>query len=144
MITQVDSTPAAASTLGNPGAGGAQRHRDTSNKAGKRHRSQFQHHPKGPDPHQQAKTDEDQVFAKLRFTYGQKLQTLKEVFTSEWSDNDLLTILDEVQGDVDTAIDRISQGNEERHCFTSLATGSDGPRLMWQTQPYARAWRKMG
>ncbi|KAG9005647.1 hypothetical protein FRB93_009573 [Tulasnella sp. JGI-2019a] len=45
----------------------------------------------------------------LRQKYGAKLTTLQEIY-STWSDEDLLTLLGEVNGNVDTAAERIAEG----------------------------------
>ena len=46
---------------------------------------------------------------KLKSKHSSKLPTLKVLF-SEWSDDDLLFVLEEANGDLDLAIDRISEG----------------------------------
>jgi hypothetical protein len=48
---------------------------------------------------------------KLKSKYSSKLPTLKAIF-SEWSDDDLLFALDEANGDLELAIDRISEGKK--------------------------------
>ncbi|EIE77116.1 hypothetical protein G6F46_005251 [Rhizopus delemar] len=47
---------------------------------------------------------------KLKSKHSSKLPTLKVLF-SEWSDDDLLFVLEEANGDLDLAIDRISEGH---------------------------------
>jgi hypothetical protein len=47
---------------------------------------------------------------KLKSKYSAKLPTLKVLF-SDWSDDDLLFVLEEANGDLDLTIDRISEGN---------------------------------
>lgn len=46
---------------------------------------------------------------KLKSRYSSQLATLRELF-ADWSDDDLLFALQEVEGDLDLAIDRISEG----------------------------------
>lgn len=46
---------------------------------------------------------------KLKSRYASQLATLRELF-ADWSDDDLLFALQEVEGDLDLAIDRISEG----------------------------------
>jgi hypothetical protein len=46
---------------------------------------------------------------KLKSKYSAKLPTLKVLF-SDWSDDDLLFVLEEANGDLDITIDRISEG----------------------------------
>lgn len=46
---------------------------------------------------------------KLKSKYSAKLPTLKVLF-SDWSDDDLLFVLEEANGDLDLTIDRISEG----------------------------------
>lgn len=48
---------------------------------------------------------------KLKSKYSAKLPTLKVLF-SDWSDDDLLFVLDEANGDLDLTIDRISEGKD--------------------------------
>ncbi|GAN05882.1 hypothetical protein MAM1_0104c05358 [Mucor ambiguus] len=47
---------------------------------------------------------------KLKSKYSAKLPTLKVLF-SDWSDDDLLFVLEEANGDLDLTIDRISEGH---------------------------------
>ncbi|KAI7879738.1 hypothetical protein K492DRAFT_80589 [Lichtheimia hyalospora FSU 10163] len=47
---------------------------------------------------------------KLKSRYSSQLATLRELF-ADWSDDDLLFALQEVEGDLDLAIDRISEGH---------------------------------
>ncbi|TPX45032.1 hypothetical protein SeLEV6574_g04138 [Synchytrium endobioticum] len=116
MTTQAADTATALAPSAS--AAGGPRHRYNNHSTGKQYRNQYQYHHGQRDyhahRHNQQRTAEDESFAKLTIKYGQSLHTLKQVFASEWSDHDLLTILDEVQGDVDTAIDRISQGHGEK------------------------------
>jgi hypothetical protein len=53
---------------------------------------------------------------KLKSKHSAKLPTLKVLF-SEWSDDDLLFVLEEANGDLDLAIDRISEGNNKESPF---------------------------
>lgn len=52
---------------------------------------------------------EQSDFKKLKSKYASQLSTLRELF-ADWSDEDLLFALQEVDGDLDLAIDRISEG----------------------------------
>jgi len=47
---------------------------------------------------------------KLKSKYNSQLSTLKELFT-EWTDDDLLFTLQDADGDLELAIDRISEGS---------------------------------
>lgn len=47
---------------------------------------------------------------KLKTKYNSQLSTLKELFT-EWTDDDLLFTLQDADGDLELAIDRISEGS---------------------------------
>jgi hypothetical protein len=49
---------------------------------------------------------------KLKSKYSAKLPTLKVLF-SDWSDDDLLFVLEEANGDLDLTIDRISEGKKK-------------------------------
>ncbi|KAI9279375.1 hypothetical protein BY458DRAFT_488013 [Sporodiniella umbellata] len=55
-------------------------------------------------------TSEQNDLKKLKSKHSAKLPTLKVLF-SEWSDDDLLFVLEEANGDLDLAIDRISEGH---------------------------------
>lgn len=48
-------------------------------------------------------------FKKLKSKYNSQLSTLKELFT-EWTEEDLLFTLQDADGDLELAIDRISEG----------------------------------
>lgn len=50
---------------------------------------------------------------KLKSKYSAKLPTLKVLF-SDWSDDDLLFVLEEANGDLDITIDRISEGKKKK------------------------------
>ncbi|KAI8338297.1 hypothetical protein EDC96DRAFT_523277 [Choanephora cucurbitarum] len=47
---------------------------------------------------------------KLKSTYASELSTLKELFT-DWTDDDLVFALQDADGDLELAIDRISEGH---------------------------------
>lgn len=49
---------------------------------------------------------------KLKQKYNVQLSSLKELF-SEWTEEDLLFTLQDTDGDLDLAIDRISEGNNK-------------------------------
>ena len=65
-------------------------------------------------------TSEQNDIKKLRSKHSAKLPTLKVLF-SEWSDDDLLFVLEEANGDLDLTIDRISEGEREIHTHTQIA-----------------------
>ena len=48
---------------------------------------------------------------KLKSTYASELSTLKELFT-DWTDDDLVFALQDADGDLELAIDRISEGKQ--------------------------------
>jgi len=52
--------------------------------------------------------DDNLIAIKKRYT--SEFNSLKLLFSANWSDADLLAILDEVVGDLDLAISRISEG----------------------------------
>ncbi|KNC99968.1 uncharacterized protein SPPG_05343 [Spizellomyces punctatus DAOM BR117] len=64
---------------------------------------------RGGDKQQQL----DEHILQLKKIYAQELQSLKQLF-SEWSDADLVATLEEVGGDLDLAIGRISEGHAEQ------------------------------
>lgn len=52
----------------------------------------------------------------LKSKYGSKLATLKELFV-DWTDDDLLFAIQDADGDLELAVDRISEGKR----FNNLA-----------------------
>lgn len=60
-------------------------------------------------------SSEQSDLKKLKSKYASQLSTLRELF-ADWSDEDLLFALQEVDGDLDLAIDRISEG-KYRYCY---------------------------
>ena len=54
-------------------------------------------------------SSEQSDLKKLKSKYASQLSTLRELF-ADWSDEDLLFAIQEVDGDLDLAIDRISEG----------------------------------
>jgi hypothetical protein len=74
----------------------------------------------------------DDFLASAKALYRTQLKSLRELFSSTWNDDDLVSVLQEVQGDLDVAIARISEG-ESRASSSSLicfmkATPSIGRR----------------
>lgn len=59
-------------------------------------------------------SSEQNDLKKLKSKHSAKLPTLKVLF-SEWSDDDLLFVLEEANGDLDLAIDRISEGKTKQN-----------------------------
>lgn len=53
--------------------------------------------------------DESEELRALRRKYAGKLPTLKEMFPA-WTDEDLLSTLNDVNGSLETAVGRISEG----------------------------------
>ncbi|KAI9313814.1 hypothetical protein BX666DRAFT_1973864 [Dichotomocladium elegans] len=58
----------------------------------------------------QALTGEQSDLKKIKQKYSSQLSSLRELF-ADWSDDDLLFVLKEVEGDLYLAIDRISEGH---------------------------------
>lgn len=52
---------------------------------------------------------EPQELKNLKAKYASQLATLKELFP-EWSDDDLLFAIEDANGDLELAVDRISEG----------------------------------
>lgn len=52
---------------------------------------------------------EQQDLKELKSKFGSQLSTLKELFP-EWSDDDLLFAIRDAEGDLELAVDRISEG----------------------------------
>lgn len=69
-------------------------------------------------PHTPA-IDESPELKALRDKYGSKLATLKDIY-STWSDEDLLSVLGEVNGNVDTAAERIVEGESLLRALVSF------------------------
>jgi hypothetical protein len=63
----------------------------------------------------QSSTEQNDL-KKLKSKYSSKLPTLKELF-ADWSDEDLLFALDEADGVLEVAVDRISEGNQDQGKF---------------------------
>lgn len=49
----------------------------------------------------------------LKGKYSQELDTLRSIFET-WTDNDLISVLEEAQGDLELAIGRISEGQAKQ------------------------------
>jgi CUE domain len=65
-----------------------------------------------------ATTDSDETRA-LRRKYGDKLATLKELFPN-WTEEDILSVLSDVNGSLEVAVGRISEGNiASQHNYAS-------------------------
>jgi hypothetical protein len=69
---------------------------------------QAHRHRSGGGPRQ----EEPDNIRSLRRLYGRELGTLREMFV-EWTDEDLLQVLQETDGQLDTAAMRISTGNKQ-------------------------------
>lgn len=52
----------------------------------------------------------DEFWETLKSQYNAQLVSLRELFSETWNDEDLLSVLQEVQGDLEIAISRISEG----------------------------------
>ena len=52
----------------------------------------------------------DDALAALKRQYKLQLVSLRELFSLRWNDDDLVAVLEEVGGDLETAITRISEG----------------------------------
>lgn len=57
-------------------------------------------------------SSEQNDMKKLKSKHASKLNTLKELFT-DWSDEDLLFAIEEANGDLEVAVDRISEGEQK-------------------------------
>lgn len=79
----------------------------TNNNSHPKHR-----HQNGPKKSQQSAGDADEpVPAGLPKGLAESLKILKQLFSEQqWTDDDLVSVLMEVNGDLDTAIGRISEG----------------------------------
>lgn len=56
-----------------------------------------------------AETEEDGSVAQLKRSYGSKFTTIKEMFP-DWTDEDIVFALNETNGDLETTVDRITDG----------------------------------
>ncbi|KAI3647566.1 hypothetical protein MP228_007787 [Amoeboaphelidium protococcarum] len=57
---------------------------------------------------------QEQEMLNLKNKYKSQLHTLRQLFSETWKDDDLIAVLQEVNGDLDTAIGRISEGHAEQ------------------------------
>jgi hypothetical protein len=77
--------------------------------------SRASHNSSAPSKHSPPRVEQQETFESdevrvLRRKYGgTRLDTLKELFPT-WTDEDLLFVLGDVAGDVETAVGRISEG----------------------------------
>ncbi|KAJ3392017.1 RNAPII degradation factor [Entophlyctis sp. JEL0112] len=58
--------------------------------------------------------DLDDSLLALKKLYGNQLLALTDLFSPDWTEADLLTTLEEVKGDLDTAINRIMEGTASK------------------------------
>lgn len=58
-----------------------------------------------------ASIDDDSEVAQLKKQYGSSVGTIKELFP-DWTDEDIVFALQETNGDLETTVDRISNGND--------------------------------
>jgi len=56
----------------------------------------------------------DDYLAPLKSQYQSQLHSLRELFSETWNDDDLISVLQEVQGDLEIAIVRISEGHAQQ------------------------------
>jgi len=56
---------------------------------------------------------ESEELRALRRKYSDRLSTLKEMFPS-WTDEDLLSVLNDVNGSLEIAVGRISEGERQK------------------------------
>ena len=56
---------------------------------------------------------------KLKSKYSSQLSTLKELFT-DWTDDDLLFAIQDANGDLEVAVDRISEGKLTHFSFLKI------------------------
>ncbi|KAJ3284076.1 RNAPII degradation factor [Borealophlyctis nickersoniae] len=78
-------------------------------------------------PSQRGGQPQDQALLKLKQQYPEELQSLKTLF-GDWSDHDLLATLEEVRGDLDLAIGRISEGHAEQWGEVKSGKKKDKPK----------------
>ena len=57
---------------------------------------------------------ESEELRALRRKYSDRLSTLKEMFPS-WTDEDLLSVLSDVNGSLEIAVGRISEGKRQKN-----------------------------
>lgn len=83
------------------------------------HRSSRSHAQDSPSSDSQAVTttatnlSESEELRALRRKYSDRLSTLKEMFPS-WTDEDLLSVLNDVNGSLEIAVGRISEGKRQK------------------------------
>lgn len=84
--------------------------------------------------------------AQLKVKYGAQLKTLKDVFP-DWTTEDLVYALQEVDGDLDMATDRITGGNPflpNLHCPDFLLQGEINVCFCRPRRPMGPSKEKVG
>jgi len=66
------------------------------------------------DKREPTATEDDAQVAQLKKMYGSKVSTIKEMFP-DWTDEDIVFALQETEGDLETTVERISDGKGP-HC----------------------------
>lgn len=65
------------------------------------------------DKREPAATEDDAQVAQLKKKYGSRVSTIKEMFP-DWTDEDIVFALQETDGDLETTVERISDGKVTR------------------------------
>lgn len=71
--------------------------------------------------------DDDGEVSQLKKQYGSKVGTVKELFP-DWTDEDVVFALQETDGDLETTVERISEG-KIHHLFRACSTDRPKGRL---------------
>ena len=85
------------------------RQRENTSANGNRHKSSRPKSRNGADS-DNATVQPDDLLGQLKLQYKLQLVSLRELFSSTWNDDDLVSVLQEVGGDLEIAIARISEG----------------------------------
>lgn len=73
--------------------------------------------PPGPSPRRTPNNKNTNDLKTLRNQYRASIPSLTELFP-DYSQDDLLFVMDECQGDLDLAITRISEGNSKKNIIS--------------------------
>jgi len=103
-MSEVQSRPAAPR-----GRGSARGGRGGFSRGGRGGRS---HTTNGEKTDTSASIEDEGEVGQLKKQYGSKVTTIKEMFP-EWTDEDVVFALQETNGDLETAVDRITDGKSK-------------------------------
>lgn len=121
MTTDIMSTPDApvASSVTRPSHKGS-------------NRKQYKSHPSSQP--QSAKAALNPEMQGVKDMYGAQFDQLKDIFSENWSDEDLLAVLQEAHGDLETSVTRIAEGHATQWTSTKKPTKSEKENVVRNKQ----------